>query len=102
VGPAPSSGAKPLLRNYLQPGPRDAEKTVEQFIGILDDPNLYGAIVEFTRGGAVEARVCLMFISFPSSKFPTLLLLNKDPSVRPELFVKWGGVILFGKHKSKY
>ena len=38
--------AQLAISEYLQPGRRDAEKTVEQLIAILDDPNLYGAIVE--------------------------------------------------------
>jgi hypothetical protein len=38
--------AQLLIDEYIRPGPRDAERTLEQLIDILDDPNLYGALVE--------------------------------------------------------
>ena len=35
-----------VIEEYIQPGPRDAQKTLDQLIEILDNPELYGAIVE--------------------------------------------------------
>ena len=35
-----------VIAEYIQPGPRDAQKTLDQLIEILDNPELYGAIVQ--------------------------------------------------------
>jgi hypothetical protein len=35
-----------VIGAYLEPGPRNAEETLDQLIGIIDDRELYEAIVE--------------------------------------------------------
>jgi hypothetical protein len=42
--------AQLVIAEYIQPGPRDAERTLERLIDILDDPDLYGALVELHEG----------------------------------------------------
>ena len=38
--------AQLVIAKYIRPGPQNAQKTLEQLIEILDNPELYGAIVE--------------------------------------------------------
>jgi hypothetical protein len=38
-----------VIADYLQPGPRNAEETLNQLIRVIDDRELYDAIVEILR-----------------------------------------------------
>jgi hypothetical protein len=38
-----------VIADYLEPGPRNAEKTLDQLIRIIDDHDLYDAIVELLK-----------------------------------------------------
>jgi hypothetical protein len=38
-----------MIADYLEPGPRNAEKTLDQLIRIIDDHDLYDAIVELLK-----------------------------------------------------
>jgi hypothetical protein len=38
-----------VIADYLEPGPRNAEETVDRLIRILDDRGLYDAIVELLK-----------------------------------------------------
>jgi hypothetical protein len=43
-----------VIGDYLQPGPRDAEETLNQLIRVIDDRELYDAIVEILRAEGRE------------------------------------------------
>ncbi len=34
-----------VIANYLQPGPRDAEESMAEIIRVLDDPDIFNAIM---------------------------------------------------------
>jgi hypothetical protein len=34
-----------VIANYLQPGPRDAEESMAEIIRVLDDPDLFNAVM---------------------------------------------------------
>jgi hypothetical protein len=38
-----------VIAEYLEPGPRNAEETLDQLIRIIDDRELYDAIVELLK-----------------------------------------------------
>jgi hypothetical protein len=38
-----------VIAGYLQPGPRNLEETLDQLIRIIDDRELYDAIVELLK-----------------------------------------------------
>lgn len=38
-----------IIAGYLQPGPRNAEETLNQLIRVIDDREVYEAIVELLR-----------------------------------------------------
>ncbi len=38
-----------VIANYLQPGPRNAEQTLDQLISILDNRELHDALVQLRR-----------------------------------------------------
>jgi hypothetical protein len=43
-----------VIAEYLQPGPRNAEATVDQLIKILDRKELYDALVELSHNKGEE------------------------------------------------
>jgi hypothetical protein len=43
-----------VIGDYLQPGPRNAEETLNQLIRVIDDRELYHAIVEILRAEGRE------------------------------------------------
>jgi hypothetical protein len=38
-----------IIAGYLQPGPRNAEETLDQLIRVIDDREVHDAIVELLR-----------------------------------------------------
>jgi hypothetical protein len=46
--------AQVVIADYLEPGPRNAEETLDQLIGIIDDRELYEAIVELLKAEGRE------------------------------------------------
>ena len=43
-----------VIADYLEPGPRNAEATLDQLIRIIDDRDLYDAIVELLKAEGRE------------------------------------------------
>ena len=43
-----------VIADYLEPGPRNTEETLDQLIGIIDDRELYEAIVELLKAEGRE------------------------------------------------
>jgi hypothetical protein len=41
--------ARRILREYIEPGPRDAKRTVERLLAVLDKPELAHALDRLTR-----------------------------------------------------
>jgi hypothetical protein len=45
-----------VIANYLQPGSRDAEASMGEMIGVLDDRDLFDAIVELLKARDANRR----------------------------------------------
>ena len=43
-----------VIADYLEPGPRNAEETLDRLIRIIDDRELYDAIVELLKAEGQE------------------------------------------------
>jgi hypothetical protein len=43
-----------VIANYLQPGPRNAEESMNEMIRVLDDRDLFDAIVELLKAEGRE------------------------------------------------
>jgi hypothetical protein len=43
-----------VIADYLQPGPRDAEETLDQLIRIIHDQNLHDALVQLLKAEGKE------------------------------------------------
>jgi hypothetical protein len=41
--------ARRILREYIEPGPRDAKRTVERLLAVLDKPDLAHALDRMNR-----------------------------------------------------
>ena len=46
-----------VIADYLEPGPRNAEETLDQLIGIIDDREFYEAIVELLKAEGREPKL---------------------------------------------
>jgi hypothetical protein len=40
---------RPVIAGYLEPGPRNAEETLDQLIRIIDDRELHDAVIELLK-----------------------------------------------------
>jgi len=43
-----------VIADYLEPGPRNVEETLNQLISIIDDHELYEALVELLKAAGPE------------------------------------------------
>jgi len=49
--------AQDILAQYVEPGPRDCENTINQLMDVLDDSQLIEAVEEVKDGRSQEQRV---------------------------------------------